>query len=469
MGAGSGVDVQALARNLVDATRAPQESLINKKISQSEARISGYGALSFMIGNLRDKFAALDKVSDYDTLSAVSSQSSSVQANITGDAAPGNHQVKIVSLLQGQRSVSKAGFERPDSILTNQNITLKLNDDPETELTLGAGTELSDAVTAINNKWNDKGFQVRMVNTGAATGGAYQLLFSGPAGKSNAFTLSALNDSNSPVTVPGFELNTIQEAEDATFYVDGIKYNRTSNTVTDVLPGVQLELTAPTTGELGATLQLTRDITPIKTKINELVSAYNDLNTVLTDVSNPTSTVAEYGGTLAGDSTVESLRRQVRNLFLPSTTEIKPELRSLRDLGISLDKTGKMTLDDKRLTKVLTTRFDEAVSLMTDNQLADTDTLTMKVSVPGQARNGVMALANLLRSYAPLSSQTNNAKAQIEQHKADLDRLDLRMTQLLERYNRQFVAMENLLNQTNSLKSSLKSSFDGMAAAYSNK
>lgn len=463
LGSGSGVDVQALAQNLVAATRAPQESLINKKISQNQARISGYGAVGFMIDNLREKFAALDKVSDYNNLSAASSQNSSVQATVTGDAVTGNHTVKVESLVQGQRSISKTSFASPNQKLDAQTIILNINGNT-IQVDVDQDSTLSSVVEDLRAAFNTEGVKVDLVKTGISADDPYQLVLTGPAGKSSAFSLTAGNNA-SPAS--GIEFQVIQEARDATFYVNGIKFNRPSNTVTDVLPGLSLQLMAPTTGDAGANLQVTRDIAPIKTKINELVSAYNDLNTVLTDASNPTSTVADYGATLVGDSMVESLRRQVRGLFLPATTDPNAGIKSLRDLGISLDKSGKMTVDDKQLSQVLNTRFDEAVSMMTDKQASDTNTLTFQASLPGQARNAVMALTNMRRSYAPLSTQTNNARAQIDQHKADLDRLDRRMTQLLERYNRQFAAMENLLNQTNSLKTSLKGSFDGMAAAYS--
>ena len=47
LGAGSGIDVQSLATNLVEAERAPRKAVIEKKITQSESGISGYAAVKF--------------------------------------------------------------------------------------------------------------------------------------------------------------------------------------------------------------------------------------------------------------------------------------------------------------------------------------------------------------------------------------------------------------------------------------
>ena len=54
-GAGSGVDTKSLAKSLVDAERAPKESLINRKIEKTEARISGYGAAMAILNRSEER------------------------------------------------------------------------------------------------------------------------------------------------------------------------------------------------------------------------------------------------------------------------------------------------------------------------------------------------------------------------------------------------------------------------------
>ncbi len=59
LSAGSGVDVSALAQNLVDAERAPKENAINAKIAKNESRVSGYSALSFVLDGVKTALTAL--------------------------------------------------------------------------------------------------------------------------------------------------------------------------------------------------------------------------------------------------------------------------------------------------------------------------------------------------------------------------------------------------------------------------
>ena len=72
----------------------------------------------------------------------------------------------------------------------------------------------------------------------------------------------------------------------------------------------------------------------------------------------------------------------------------------------------------------------------------------------------------MLRTTGDLSYQTRNANAQITRYKEDLDKLNTRMESLLARYNKQFASMESMVGSNNAMKSSLKSSFEGMMSAY---
>ena len=73
--------------------------------------------------------------------------------------------------------------------------------------------------------------------------------------------------------------------------------------------------------------------------------------------------------------------------------------------------------------------------------------------------------AMLARSGA-ITRQTTNAQQDVARHKADLERLEERMTRLLERYTRQFSVVESIVGNTNSLRTGLTSSFEGLMAMY---
>ena len=62
------------------------------------------------------------------------------------------------------------------------------------------------------------------------------------------------------------------------------------------------------------------------------------------------------------------------------------------------------------------------------------------------------------------NSQSDEKK--VTDYQAKLATLDTRMQTLLDRYNKQFAAMEAIVGKSKSMQTSLTSTFDGMMNAY---
>lgn len=116
LNAGSGVDVAALAQNLVDAERIPKENAINAKISKNENKISGLSAVMFMANELKTNLAGLKDRSSYNTLSVANSTPTALNVTTNTAASAGSYSVNINSLAQPQRSMS-SGFESKTSLI----------------------------------------------------------------------------------------------------------------------------------------------------------------------------------------------------------------------------------------------------------------------------------------------------------------------------------------------------------------
>jgi flagellar hook-associated protein 2 len=173
--------------------------------------------------------------------------------------------------------------------------------------------------------------------------------------------------------------------------------------------------------------------------------------------------VATYGATLAGNSVVNTIRTQMREIMFPNVTAGSSQLRSFRDLGLSLDKDGVMTLDNAKLDDALTNKFDEAVTMLTGNS----ENLSAYSSAPaGAVGSAFRSLTAMLSSTGTIATQSTNLTKRIAEYKDELTKLEDRMTKLMERYNTQFGAMESIVGQSKSLRTSLTSTFEGMMAAY---
>lgn len=589
LGAGSGVDVKALATSLVDAEKAPRKTAIDAKIKKSESGISGYAALKFVLGDLKTAFSNIKDQSAFNTVIPRVSQASAMSVTASATASSGSHTVSVTNLAKAQRSVSDAaGFATPVTTLNNgeafslmlkkgveptptkayaagvaadpaanppvigspststinfkamnkgdtvtvNGMTLTANkalsktdvgdmfanlasgqtdtqtnntnlaaygifsgtfaagyssgaasngvltltalangpsadiatltaSQPSTTIAIAANATTPAGMVAAINASNN-GISAQLVNTGNAAA-PYRIMLTGATGENNAFSITSQTNAGGAVANVNFG-SRLQVAEDAVLSVDGMAMTSSSNRISDAIAGTTLELFTTTTG--AANLDFSRDTSTIKTKIQALVTAFNDANSMLGVVSDPKSTVETYGATLVGNSIVGSVRNQMRSLITADSNSPSGGLTALRDIGLSINKTGELELDATKLDSALTNKYDNVVTLLTSNREKQS---SYSVLPSGAAGEAVKKLTALLDTAAPINSQSSNLTTKITSYKKELATLDTRMTELLARYNKQFAAMESMVGQTKSLQTNLKSTFDGMMSVYTNK
>jgi flagellar hook-associated protein 2 len=154
------------------------------------------------------------------------------------------------------------------------------------------------------------------------------------------------------VSVPelqGAGSTVLQAGGDAQLTMDGLAISRASNVIDDLLPGVSLQLS-----DLGATtIRIDQDLEGATKKVRALVDAMNGLLTEL-GRQGATSADAAGRGPLSGDPLVRTLATQIRGSISQVVAQDGP-LRTLSDLGVSLTRDGRITLDEAKLSSALTT------------------------------------------------------------------------------------------------------------------
>ena len=462
LGAGSGVDVKALAESLVEAERAPRKEIIDTKIKQTEAKISGYSALKFSLSELQTAFKKLNDTSDFNSVTAVSSQPSAVGITTNSSATAGIYNVEVSQMALATRWATS-------SIATGTTF----NSGSSFDLTLtvgGTATAISvttptpaGIVSAVNAQTADTGVSAQLINTGSA----YKLVFTGQEGADNDFTVSS---TASDLT---FDSTALQTAQDAALTVNDIAITSSSNTISDALDGITLNLYTVTSS--AARISLTQDTTAIKSNIKDLVTAYNSFADSVKILGDRASEVEEFGGALAGESLLQNIKSQVRSmitgdftLYTDSTNltgAVNTNVNAAWQVGLSFDRSGQLTLDETELDTALADYPDEVITLFT----ADTNNLSVyATSSAGLAGQAVRDIDTMIRSTGLIEEQTSNANKKLDLYKDDLLKIEERMTMLMERYMKQFSLMESIVGSSNKMRESIKSSFEGMMAAYTN-
>jgi flagellar hook-associated protein 2 len=310
-------------------------------------------------------------------------------------------------------------------------------------------------IAAINDA--NTGVKAELINDGSP-GTPFKIMVTGATGASETFSLSAANG------LVNFATGADNQASDAQLSVNGINYTRKSNTLSDIISGSTIELRSTTT--TAASVVLTQDTSAVKEKLKALVVAYNDVDSIVKETTDPESTLETYGKTLVGDGTVKLIRQQLRNMFLGQSTTPGTAVTSMADLGFKTDQKGVLSVDEAKLDAALKDNYGDVVKALTGNQ---SNVSTFSTQPAGVIGDTVRRLNSILANDGPLQSKTGNAETENSKYKADMEKLQRRMETLLRRYNQQFAAMESLVGSVNAQKNSLKSTFEGMMAAYTNK
>ncbi len=455
LGAGSGIDVKALAQSLVDAEKTPKKERIDAKITQTEARISGYSAIKFALSTLKTAFGKLNDASDFSSLQPSNTQPSAFGVTAGSSAEAGSYSIEVLQTALAQRTASNTFAARDTALNGGTPFSLKLTVGGVLKDPINVPTPTpAGLVSAINGA--KLGVSAQLINTG----NGFNVVLTGETGAAQSFSMAS--DDGNGAAVSGLSFATpLQTATDASFKVNGLPVTRSNNTISDVIDGVTLDLYSTSTG--AARLDLNRDTTSIKGNIQGLVTAYNDFAETLNILGDSASEVEEFGGALAGDNLLQSVRNQVREMVTANSSTPGSTIKAGRDVGLSIDRYGKLTLDEGKLDKALQNNFGEVATMFS----AGTNNKSVYSTAPaGLAGGAINKLEKMLLSTGLIDTQSQNATTQIAKYKKELTVLEERMEKLMTRYTNQFSIMESIVGNSNSMREGLKGTFEGMMKAY---
>ena len=448
LGAGAGFDTKKIVEALVNAEKVPQESRINSKIAESEAKISGLGRAVSILNVVKDAASRLNDAKDFKTFAVSNSQTSAFTATSTTSARAGSNNITVSQVAKEQRSVSNA-FASETAKFNSGSITLSLTSGSSSTTTTNitvSDASLQGTVSAINSA--NLGVTAEIVDTGAS-GNRYRIQLIGETGAEKAFSLASSDSSIS--------FSSVQSAADAQLNVNGIDFTRSSNVIDDVLTGVSLTLNTATTGT--ANLNISQDNEEVRSNIVDFVTLYNDTHRQLKDLANSTT-----GGELAGDSIFRSLTSRLRSTVLGTSSSAGTSITSLSDMGISVSRSGELEISDTKLDNALSKNYADVIRMFS----ADTDDQSTSSSdAAGLAGDINRIISDVTASNGYLITQQKVLADSNAVRQEELTELEARMERVEERYNRQFLAMQQIIDQMNSTKDSMEDSFANLP--FSNK
>ncbi|MGG4035796.1 flagellar filament capping protein FliD [Paenibacillus cisolokensis] len=464
-GLGSGLDTAQIISDLMTLERQPYIRLeTSKKNLQSEKSI--FQSINTKLNTLKTAVSDLLLNANFNLVSGKSTNEGVVKLKTAEGASTGNYNIAVTQLAQSH-SVKSGEVDTGGTDLLNKTFeityggsTIKIETNQ-----LASGSKNAEALEYIKNQINSQntGLTAAVVSvsdtkkvlvlTSKETGEQNKMVLSGTGGiLLGGDALGALGITN--VGPKGAGSNTIQDAADAKLTVSGVSITRSSNTISDVIDGVTLELVAAGSSQV----TVARDMDKVAEKIDAFVKAYNDVvNTVRNNLSKPAD--ATKMNPLQGDSVLKTISNELYNLFT-SATNLTDGYKMMAEIGLEIDKgitkgslmTGTITFDKEKFKEAFSKDPNAVIDLFKHNE------------------NGIMkAMDNRLQEWTSsvnglITSKIKGYDSEIGMIDDRMEAMDNRLQLKYEQLKKQFTAMEVALSGLKSQQSWLTSQLASLTA-----
>lgn len=405
LGAGSGLDVKALADSLAAAVKAPKEAAITKRESANTARVSALADVASSVSSLSGALASLVRGGSLRKQVTVSDPSLAKITTIAGATARANDfSLEVVQLAKAQ-TLESAPLASKTTPVGKGTISLSS----------AAGSasifidDSNNSLIGLSESINQAKLGVTAVVVTDSNGA--RLVVKGTAGAANSFAITAGADADPQLAQFAYNefastgMTKTVSAQDAIMKMDGVQVSRPTNTIRDLVDGLQIELTAQRPG-ITSQATVSRPTEAINQALGDFVEAFNEvmkkMNSVLAAGSDGSS------GALRGNTAVATIRKQFAGLTTAKLIGDTTGPQTLAEVGIRTNRDGSLSLDSARLTRALNDFPDAIESFFNPKQYSSDPRVAIK-SAPDRVAPGEYLLTDLIGA-----SGSNSASGKID-------------------------------------------------------
>jgi len=464
LSAGSGVDIIELATTLAEAETQPRINSVTNKKSSAELNISGYGTLKSALSDLKTSLGALQNKDELlsKSVSSQAPDSVSVSLNSELNAIAGTSNLVIASLAKNQVVM----IDNNASDLTNEKYTSLSQNLSDTDFSITITSPSDGAASVINisthtpqgiidaiNSADINGIKARVLNLDSS-GNTFNIVLEGKTGASNSFDVTS--------SLASFGEVTTQASSDLDMTVNGIQVYRDSNSVTDVVPGVKLDI--KNTGTTNVVVS--SNTGGLRESIDDFIFNYNSLIDVASYLTGEKNEEDELAGSLANEkNSVNSILSSMRGLLDLNSTTPSSGFNTFRDLGISAELGGKLSLRETTYANAIENNLDDVRTMLTANT---NDQLATDSNPKGLALDAQNIIDGYLADSGTIRVKTDSAKESMSKYEKDLVDLQERLEKIKSRYLAQFAAMETIVQRSKNTGEYLSGQIKSMQSMYDN-
>ncbi len=435
-GLSTGLDTNSIIDSLMQVQRQPIDRLEAQKTEQNE-RLEAFKSFDGKLDTLLTKVDKLEASRDLVSRSAELSSDSYASASAASSAVPGTYEIKVGQIAQVEKSVFQGVADKDTT--TFGTGTLTLNNDAlgaAVSVTIdGTNNTLEGIRDAINAQNADHGVSASIVNDGS--GSPYRLVLTGDSVAESNIALDASGLSGG-AALPAVDPAVSRSAQQAVIQVDGITITSNTNTLSEAIPGVTLELTHADAGfdplapdwdsVTASTLTVDTDSDAVQAKVEEFVSAFNDVIKAAEDEN------------IAGDSGIRAIMRNLRSKLIDSSGG-----SGMFQLGVSTAKDGTLSIDSSKLTEMIGSDIAAVESLLAGDGVTE--------GVADKVKSSLQSFTNVTTGF--LAGRQKSIDNSVRRIDKEIERGEDRLSQIEQRLVEKFAALETLVGSLNAQSSYL--------------
>ena len=368
LGSYSGID-SATIDSMIEAESGKLVQYTNKQTSIT-AEKNAWKDINTRLDSLFTKLGTLGEDKTFQSKLATSSDESKVGITANTDSAASDYSIEVSRLATATQTTSgvvssAAGKTIKESLGLTGTFTIINHEkagpevDGETpkigfEIKILEKDSLKDIVGKINEVAKETGIQAKIVDNRIVMTdskmGERTMSFEG------TLTAGGKTDTGSMIDELGLGASSKQVAgQSAILKIDGIEMTRDTNSITDAVEGLTLELKGVTEASKPIAIGIKEDTDMSVKAFQEFVDQYNSTLDFIgdqLDVGDP-SAESNTTGALVGDSSLMRLQSSLRSLMTGATNTGNAAYNNLEAVGISVDRYGKASLDTEKLKTAL--------------------------------------------------------------------------------------------------------------------
>lgn len=459
-GISGGLDVQSIVDNLMLAERVPITRL-QSKISTYESKISAYqtfnskllalktSAESILFNgesvplNIPDNFSDRLDTSIFAGRTASSSDEAVVTATADKGIVTGNYSVTVSNLAKFSTQASNKLASATETHTQTGTLTIQKGTDAAVDIEITSeNNTLQGIKDAINAK--DAGFTASILNDGSAENPYRLVITANNSGSASDLTLTT--DWNEDPELSELTFTETVQGEDAALQVNGIDITSSSNSVTNAIEGLTLNLKA----ESGSAIISTERATDaIVAGVTDFIEKYNDIISYITAQTTYNATT-ETAGVLAGDYNLRDVQSKLSTAVAQSITSGSGALTVLSQIGITLQNDGMLALNESLFTQKLSSDYEGTARLFLAEGLNSAEETTSFMPLLQQQLDAITDSID-----GPMNQAEDLYQQSIDRLNEQIDAIELRLETRREMLVAQYTRANDALVELSSLETTL--------------